>query len=51
MDYLVIIISLIFSAFFSGIEIAFVSANKLEIALDKEKNTFSSGVVFRFLNN
>lgn len=51
MDYLVIIISLIFSAFFSGIEIAFVSANKLEIALDKEKNTFSSSVVFRFLNN
>ena len=51
MDYLIIIISLIFSAFFSGIEIAFVSANKLEIALDKEKNTFSCSVVFRFLNN
>jgi len=51
MDYTIIIISLLFSAFFSGIEIAFVSANKLEIALDKEKNTFSSKIVFNFLNN
>ena len=51
MDYFIIIISLIFSAFFSGIEIAFVSANKLQIALDKDKNTFSSKQVFKFLNN
>jgi len=50
MDYIVIIISLLFSAFFSGSEIAFVSANKLQIALDKEKGTFSSRIVFNFLN-
>ena len=51
MDYFIIIISLIFSAFFSGIEIAFVSANKLEIALDKDKQFSSKQVVFKFLNN
>jgi len=50
MDYIIIIVSLVFSAFFSGIEIAFVSANKLQIALDKEKGTLSSRIVFNFLN-
>jgi CBS domain containing-hemolysin-like protein len=50
MDYLIITISLFFSAFFSGIEIAFVSSNKLQIALDKEKGGFSEKLVFNFLN-
>lgn len=43
-----IIIFLVLSAFFSGSEIAFVSANKLGIAVKKEKNTRRSNIISRF---
>ena len=51
MDATIIIISLIFSAFFSGMEIAFFSSNKLKIALDRESGTKSEKIIFNFLNN
>ncbi len=47
----IIFISLFFSAFFSGMEIAFFSSNKLKIALDKESGTRSEKIIFNFLNN
>tara|TARA_B100000214_G_scaffold293504_1_gene223212 strand:+ start:155 stop:1411 length:1257 start_codon:yes stop_codon:yes gene_type:complete len=45
------IISLIFSAFFSGIEIAFISANKLQFELDKSKRKFTSKLISFFGKN
>ena len=46
-----IIISLLFSALFSGMEIAFISANKLQIELEREKGGFTSRLVSKFYQN
>ena len=51
MDPLIgIIVTLIFSAFFSGMEIAYINSNRLKIELDKSKGTINSkilGVFYR----
>lgn len=45
---IVILICLVFSALFSGIEIAFISANKLKVQLDKKQGQLSSLLVSWF---
>ena len=48
-SYLIIFITLLASAFFSGMEIAFISANRLRIELQVKKGSFSGTVYSRFL--
>jgi len=44
---LIIILSLVFSAFFSGMEIAFISANKIHIEIEKKQDGFLAKVLTR----
>ncbi|MGA0155220.1 MAG: hemolysin family protein [Flavobacteriaceae bacterium] len=44
---LVIALSLVLSAFFSGMEIAFVSANRIHIEIEKKQDSFLAGILRR----
>ena len=44
---IIIVVSLLLSAFFSGMEIAFVSANKIHIEIEKKQEGFLAGILSR----
>ena len=47
----IVIISLICSALFSGMEIAFLSTNRLQLELDLKKRKFSAKIINKFFKN
>ena len=51
MEPVAILIALLLIAFFSGIEIAFVSANKLRVELMKEKGSSRAKIIWFFNQN
>jgi len=50
-DLIYILMSLAFSAFFSGMEIAFISSNKLRFELDKSNKSLTSWILDKFYRN
>ena len=50
-DYIIVIFSLLFSAFFEGMEIAYVSSNKISIEIEKKKNNISSKILSKLTSN
>lgn len=50
-DLMIVIVCLIFCAFFSGMEIAFISANRLRIELKSKKGSPSGLILSRYLKN
>lgn len=47
--FIAILICLMLSAFFSGMEIAFVSANRFKVEVDRKKGTISAAIIGQFL--
>ena len=50
-ELLVILLTLIFSAFFSGMEIAFISSNRLKVELDRSKGTLNGRILGSFFKD
>lgn len=51
LEILILFISILLSAFFSGMEIAFVSANKLQVEIEKKENSKSSNTLAKLTEN
>jgi len=46
-----LIVTIVFSAFFSGMEIAFVSSNRMLVEMDREKNGLAQRAIAHFYQN
>lgn len=48
---IIILLAILLSAFFSGMEIAFIASNRLRIELDRKQKVFGSGILKIFTDN
>ena len=51
MEISIIILCLILSAFFSGMEIAFISSNKIYLEIEKKQDDFTSQILTKLTQN
>jgi CBS domain containing-hemolysin-like protein len=49
MSLVVILVCLLLSAFFSGMEIAFITANRFKLEVDRKKGSTAAGIMADFL--
>ncbi len=50
-ELIIIIATLVFSAFFSGMEIAFIASNRLKVEMDRSKGTLNGRILGVFYRN
>ncbi len=50
-EIIIILVTITFSFFFSGMEIAYVSSNKMRLEVDKQKGTMTSSILNIFSSN
>jgi len=50
-DWTIILLTLVFSAFAAGSEIAFLSSNKLRIELDRSQGSFPARIIWNFVKS
>jgi len=50
-NYIILLLAVVFSAFFSGMEIAFITSNKLRIEIDRKQGLFGAGITKIFIDN
>ncbi len=50
-EIIIIISTILFSAFFSGMEIAFISSNRLKVEMDRSKGTLNGKILGSFYKN
>lgn len=51
MEYVVVFLSLLLVAFFSGMEVAYVASNKIFLEIEKKQNTFLSQIISKLISN
>ncbi len=50
-ELIIIVLTIIFSAFFSGMEIAFIASNRLKVEMDRSKGTLNGRIIGVFYKN